>query len=612
MQLTITSVLPPRIEDGQTLTFTGKGVFSNGRTKEPLSAMTWLSANPNVATIDADGTFLALTAGATTIHATREGVTSELLLLTVQPLPPVLLSTLKGGDTKVAGTAKPAAQVQLHKNGTLLGAPVQADAAGQWEVSDLPMLTEADEITSTQVVNAIASEASSPVMVGPAVLTQITLAAAPTTIIDRGEMHRFTATGTFSNGHVKETLLNVIWQSNDPTVATIDENGVATGIDVGTTTIQATRKGVTSDLGTFTVQPLPPEIKPSLKAGDIIVTGSADPSAFIQLHMNGTPLGTPVQADAQGNWQAIDLQKLKEDDRVTSTQTINKVQSSLSTVVQVLPNHPPVFDKSLSDQKIRFGNTLNINLSATDLDSDSLTYKILTKPLPPNSQWNPSTRLFTFTPTADQVGTIPLTFHVSDGVSVHKKTIRVDVVLPRVVIILLNNEEGTVGKINVSSASETFVLDQSGQAITMSSSKEVPSQPFLLKDDVIQKSFHRALGAHPEKPLKYIVFFESDTIDISPKSLKKYKKFRTAIATSIASRVAPNIKVIGHTDRMASEEHNYDLSVRRALVIRDALIAEGIDSQLMEFTGHGEKNLLVKTPDGVSEPLNRRVEIYVR
>ncbi len=599
------------IDRGTTHAFTATGTFSNGRVEEALAGVAWQSANPTVAKIEADGTVMALTAGATTIHAIREGVISDLVPFTVHPLPPVLLSTLKGGDTRVAGTAEPAAQIQLHNNGTPLGAPVQTNAHGQWEVQDLPMLTEADEVTSTQIVNAISSGTSAPVVVGRAGLTQITLATAPTTILGRGAAHRFTATGTFSNGQVKEALGDVIWQSEDPTVATIDNDGTATGINVGTTIVQAIREGVTSELATLTVQPLPPIVKPSLKAGDIIVTGRADPSAFIQLHKNGTPLGAPVQADAQGNWQAIDLQMLNEADRVTSTQTINNIQSSPSTIVQVLPNQPPTFE-SLSDQTIRFGNTLSVNLSATDLDSHALTYKILTNPLPLNSQWDPTTRLFTITPTAEQVGAIPLTFQVSDGVSVHEKTINIDVIPPKVVIILLSNEEGSVGMINVTSAGETMVLDQSGQAITMSSSKEVPPQPFLLKEDVIQDTFHRALEANPEKPLKFIVYFESGTVNISSESRQKFPEFRKTIASSLASRVAPNINVIGHTDRMATDEHNYDLSVRRARVIRDVLIADGIDSQLMEFTGHGEKNLLVHTPDEVSEPLNRRVEIYVR
>ena len=42
------------------------------------------------------------------------------------------------------------------------------------------------------------------------------------------------------------------------------------------------------------------------------------------------------------------------------------------------------------------------------------------------------------------------------------------------------------------------------------------------------------------------------------------------------------------------------------------IVAGGIDSKMVEVTGHGENNPLVDTADNVSEPLNRRVEIVVR
>ena len=336
-QIDITPALPETIEQGQTLPFNVRGVFSNGRVEAPLAAVTWSSATPTVATIDEDGTATGIHAGTTTIQATRAGITSGSATLTVQPLPPVLLSTLKGGDTQVTGTAEPTAQIQLHKNGVPLGPPVQADTQGQWHVQDLPMLTEADQVTSTQLVNAISSVTSTPIVVGPAVLTQIALAPAPTLTVERGTTHHFTATGTFSNGRVEAPLAAVTWSSATPTVATIDEDGTATGIHAGTTTIQATRAGITSGSATLTVQPLPPVLLSTLKGGDTSVAGTAEPTAQIQLHKNGVPLGPPVQADTQGQWHVQDLPMLTEADQVTSTQLVNAISSVTSTPIVVGP-----------------------------------------------------------------------------------------------------------------------------------------------------------------------------------------------------------------------------------------------------------------------------------
>jgi len=54
------------------------------------------------------------------------------------------------------------------------------------------------------------------------------------------------------------------------------------------------------------------------------------------------------------------------------------------------------------------------------------------------------------------------------------------------------------------------------------------------------------------------------------------------------------------------------LSNRRARAVTDLLIEKGIDKDQIETTSHGEENPIVKTEDNVSEPKNRRVEVFVR
>jgi outer membrane protein OmpA-like peptidoglycan-associated protein len=85
-----------------------------------------------------------------------------------------------------------------------------------------------------------------------------------------------------------------------------------------------------------------------------------------------------------------------------------------------------------------------------------------------------------------------------------------------------------------------------------------------------------------------------------------------AITLEIASRPASEVMVIGHTDTVGGLEANDKLSLRRAAVVRDILIAAGVPGEKIELAGRGERETLVKTGDEVAEPRNRRVEISVR
>lgn len=72
----------------------------------------------------------------------------------------------------------------------------------------------------------------------------VTISPANTSILP-GATQRFTATGTFGgngttsdgNGGTDDVTLLTTWSSSDPTIASIDNSGLATGAMVGTVTI---------------------------------------------------------------------------------------------------------------------------------------------------------------------------------------------------------------------------------------------------------------------------------------------------------------------------------------------------------------------------------------
>jgi len=64
---------------------------------------------------------------------------------------------------------------------------------------------------------------------------------------------QFRAMGTYSDDTLVDITGDVIWTSDDEGVATIDEDGLATGVDVGATAITATLDDVSDD-NTLTVR----------------------------------------------------------------------------------------------------------------------------------------------------------------------------------------------------------------------------------------------------------------------------------------------------------------------------------------------------------------------
>lgn len=113
--------------------------------------------------------------------------------------------------------------------------------------------------------------------------------------------------------------------------------------------------------------------------------------------------------------------------------------------------------------------------------------------------------------------------------------------------------------------------------------------------------------AEPMKPEEamYLVFFDFDKYDIGAGG----ENVLDAVAQEVKSRSLTAVHVVGHADAAGPKSYNNKLSMKRANAVRDALSKRGVDSNLIRVDGRGEDELLVKTPDGVREPANRRAQI---
>jgi outer membrane protein OmpA-like peptidoglycan-associated protein len=179
---------------------------------------------------------------------------------------------------------------------------------------------------------------------------------------------------------------------------------------------------------------------------------------------------------------------------------------------------------------------------------------------------------------------------------------------PRSTFVLIPEPDGSVGTIAVSNQAGSQTIDQPNQATDVASASEAPRPPTTLSAAQISKTWGSAIKAGPRDPKHFLLYFVSGTDQLT----KESQALIPEIFTSIKEFPAAEISVVGHTDTVGSEADNAALAMQRAETVRDLLVKDGLDPKMIEVDSHGEKNLLIPTPDNTDEPRNRRVEVTVR
>ncbi len=179
--------------------------------------------------------------------------------------------------------------------------------------------------------------------------------------------------------------------------------------------------------------------------------------------------------------------------------------------------------------------------------------------------------------------------------------------VPGNVVVLLPDEDGSVGQIEVANAQGSQVLSQARQSTELRGER-APGKVVVLKPEDVEKHFAETIAAKPPAAKTFILYFDFD----GPRLTAESEQLLPEILAEIARRPAPDVDVIGHTDRSGEKEYNAILAEWRAEEVRDKIVAIGVDPSQIHVSSHGEANPLVPTADGVNEPKNRRVEVAVR
>src|SRR5207247_7091620 len=84
-----------------------------------------------------------------------------------------------------------------------------------------------------------------------------------------------------------------------------------------------------------------------------------------------------------------------------------------------------------------------------------------------------------------------------------------------------------------------------------------------------------------------------------------------AIAARLQKNPRLKIEVRGHTDSQGTEEYNQKLSEQRAEVVRDAILAHGIEPARLRARGFGMSQPVVTNENEEGRSKNRRTDFVI-
>lgn len=174
------------------------------------------------------------------------------------------------------------------------------------------------------------------------------------------------------------------------------------------------------------------------------------------------------------------------------------------------------------------------------------------------------------------------------------------------VVLLPDDDSGTVGRARVSNEFGFIDLTAPHEAAqAIAAGRPERRRPGLPE---IARVFDSVLAALPPASRHFTLRFRFGSDELTDESLALLPE----ILKVVRAHPVPEVAVVGHTDTMGDAAANVALGMKRASSVQELLVAAGIEASIIDVSSHGEADPLVKTPNNVAEPRNRRVEIVVR
>jgi len=172
-------------------------------------------------------------------------------------------------------------------------------------------------------------------------------------------------------------------------------------------------------------------------------------------------------------------------------------------------------------------------------------------------------------------------------------------------LILLPSASGKPSSVVVTTGDATVELNTPYAALDVRGTALVPGASTA---EEVERRYGGLLSAQARTPRSYTLFFVLGTAEFTPASKVTFEEARKEIGAWPGAEVV----VIGHTDRLGTQDFNDALGRKRAEVVAARLVSSGVSPGRIEVVSRGEREPLIPTPDEQPEPRNRRVEIKVR
>ncbi len=276
----------PTIASGTTIQFSATGTLANGATQDLSAYVIWSSSNTGIASINSTGLAQAAasTTGSTAITAVF-GTVSGTTTLTSSTV--ASLSITPAVATIVLGATQQFTAVGVLTTG---GTTQDLSVYAVWSSSSPTVATVGNTAGSkglavsvspgrTLITASFGGATSDPaaLTVNAAVLNSIAVTPSGPSLAT-GMTQQFIASGTYSDGTIRDITASATWASSNSQVAIVSNatgsKGMATALSQGTTLVTARFGGITSQAITLTVTaPVLTSLSVTPSNPSIVITG---------------------------------------------------------------------------------------------------------------------------------------------------------------------------------------------------------------------------------------------------------------------------------------------------------------------------------------------------
>ncbi|MUL05841.1 hypothetical protein GNP64_07400 [Aliivibrio fischeri] len=264
--LTVTAAVVERIQispaavslaKGNRQQYTALGFYSDDTSRDISNEVSWRSSVTAVVTISEQGMAVGADIGETIISAVKDGVMSNEANLTVTAAVVDRIQISPAAASLAKGNLQQYTALGFYSDDT--SRDISNEVSWRSSATRVATISEQGMAVGVDIGETIISAVKDGVMsnranfiVSEAVLESIIISPINASII-KGSILQHAATGIYSDGASQDLTREVSWRSSDTSIATISEAGVAVGVDVGSSTINAVKDGIISNDGRLAV-----------------------------------------------------------------------------------------------------------------------------------------------------------------------------------------------------------------------------------------------------------------------------------------------------------------------------------------------------------------------